>query len=97
VPEIKWLPEALADIERLYAFLKEQNSDAAARAARTILEGAELLKASPRIGRAMPDDTGRRELFLPFAAGAYVLRYMPEDEDTAVILRVWHSRENRTE
>jgi plasmid stabilization system protein ParE len=95
VPQIKWLPEALADVERLHAFLKEKNQEAAARAARTILEGAELLKTSPSLGRPMPDDTGRRELFVSFGAGAYVLRYMQEDANTVVIIRVWHSRENR--
>ncbi|MEW6735854.1 MAG: type II toxin-antitoxin system RelE/ParE family toxin [Acidobacteriota bacterium] len=93
--QIKWLPEALADVERLHVFLKEKNLEAAARAARTILEGAELLKTSPRIGRPMPDESGRRELFVSFSAGAYVLRYMQEDEDTVVIIRVWHSREKR--
>ncbi len=70
MPQIKWLPEALVDIERLYAFLKDKNPEAAARAARTISEGVELLRTSPRIGRPMPDDTGRRELFVSFAAGA---------------------------
>ena len=95
--QIKWLPEALLDIERLYAFLKDKNQEAAARAARAIMEGVELLRTSPRIGRPMSDDTGRRELFVSFAAGAYVLRYMQENENTVIIIRVWHSRESRTD
>lgn len=33
--------------------------------------------------------------FLPFASGAYVLRYRLERPDTVVIIRVWHSREKR--
>lgn len=93
--KIKWLPEALIDVERLYTFLNDKSPEAAARAASAILAGVELLKTSPRIGRPMPDDSGRRELFVPFAASAYVLRYMLENEDTVVIIRVWHSRENR--
>lgn len=92
---IKWLPEAVADIERLYGFLKEKDSEAAARAAGRILEGVSILKESPRIGRPMPDETGRRELFVPFSAGAYVLRYMLENQNSVIIIRVWHSRENR--
>jgi plasmid stabilization system protein ParE len=95
VSKVKWLPAALSDIERLHKFLYAKNPEAAARAAGTILDGAELLKSSPHLGRPMPDDTGRRELIIPFAAGAYVLRYMLEEEDTVVIIRVWHSRENR--
>lgn len=43
----------------------------------------------------MSDDTGRRELFLAFGTGAYVLRYKMDVAGTVVIIRVWHSRENR--
>jgi plasmid stabilization system protein ParE len=95
VNTIKWLPEAVADIERLHSFLKEKSPEAAARAAKCILKGAILLKSTPNIGRPMPDETGRRELFIPFGAGAYVLRYMQEDKNTLVVIRVWHSREDR--
>jgi plasmid stabilization system protein ParE len=90
-----WLPEALADVYRLYEFLKEKHPEAAARAARAILDGANLLADSPDLGRPMDDDTGRRELFISFGAGAYVLRYKPDQDRTAVIIRVWHSREQR--
>jgi plasmid stabilization system protein ParE len=93
--QLKWLPEALTDIERLHAFLYDKDEKAAARAAATILKGAKLLKASPRLGRPMPDETGRRELFVPFGAGAFVLRYRLQDDKTIVVIRVWHSRESR--
>ena len=96
MPTVTWLPEALDDLERLLAFLREKNPDAARRAAARIRQGADLLLDAPRLGRRMPDDTGRRELPIPFAAGAYILRYMLEDNETVVILRVWHSREQRT-
>ena len=75
---IKWLPEALADVDRLHAFLHKKNPEAATRAAKAILAGAELLKSNPFIGRPMQDDTDRRELFISFGAGSYVLRYMME-------------------
>jgi len=91
---IKWLPEALADIERLYRFLHDKNSDTAARAARAIIDGANALGAMPDAGRPMPDDTQRREWIILFGAGAYVLRYLRERNDV-IIIRVWHSRENR--
>lgn len=95
MPQVRWLPEALADVERLYAFLHEKSPDAAARAARVILDGADLLQSIPEIGRPMNDETGRRELVISFGAGAFVLRYMWDKYDTVVIIRVWHSRENR--
>jgi plasmid stabilization system protein ParE len=93
--EIRWLPEALNDIERLYGFLYHKNSKAAARVAQSIIEGSELLKQNPSIGRPMEDDTDRREWFIPFGAGAYVLRYRIEGKQTVIIIRVWHSRESR--
>ncbi len=95
MPRIKWLPDALADVERLHAFLYEKSPDAAARAARVILDGAGLLKSIPEIGRPMDDETRRRELVLSFGTGAFVLRYMWDKGDTVVIIRVWHSKESR--
>ena len=95
MPRITWLPDALADVERIYAFLHEKSPDAAARAARVILDGAGLLKSIPEIGRPMDDDTGRRELVLSFGAGSFVLRYMWDRRDTIVVIRVWHSKESR--
>ncbi len=90
-----WLPDALADVGRHHAFLYEKSPDAAARAAKVILDGAGLLKSIPDVGRPMDDDTGRRELVISFGAGAFVLRYMWDRHDTVVIIRVWHSKEKR--
>jgi plasmid stabilization system protein ParE len=92
---IKWLPEAVDDLERLYFFILDKDTSAASKVASTILKGADLLKNTPRLGRPMPEDDDRRELFLAFGAGAYVIRYKLELEDTVVIIRIWHSRENR--
>lgn len=89
---IKWLPEALDDIER---FLTSKHPQAAKASAQVILEGAEILQTSPRMGRLMANETQRRELFLSYGSGGYVLRYVLEDDDTVVIIRVWHSQENR--
>lgn len=91
---IKWLPEAVADVNRLHGFLFDKSPEAASAAAKTILRASALLVKNPRIGRPMPDETGRRELFTAYGAGAYVLRYKLAKEKP-VIVRVWHSRENR--
>ena len=89
-----WLPEARADVQRLFDFLVEAGPSNAAAALRIIRGGAARLLEHPRIGRRMDDETERRELILPFGAGVYVLRYRIEGE-TIVILRVWHGREDR--
>ncbi len=90
-----WLPEAGDDIERLFEFLVEKNPVAAQRAMQAILESSKQLPEHPRVGPRMDDDTERRELFVPFGAGAYVLRYRLHYE-TVIVLRVWHSRERRS-
>jgi len=89
-----WLPEAKQDLERLHAFLFDINPPSAANAMQTILDGSRELQTFPKIGKPMDDDTARREHVLPFGAGAYILRYKLHN-DQVVILRVWHSRENR--
>lgn len=96
VSKIIWLPEALEDIQRLRLFLEDKNPTAADRAGRVLQTGAKRLIDFQEIGNPMNDGTGRRESFLPFGAGSYVLRYMI-DNKTIVIIRVWHSKEQRNE
>ena len=91
---IRWLEPALDDIRRLYDFLLDKDPVAAGRAARAIRASSDRLLDTPEIGRPLADGTGRRELVIPFGAGAYVLRYRVHD-DTVVVIRVWHNREAR--
>jgi len=92
--DLIWLPEARDDIERLFNFLLEVNPAAAQRAVRLIQSGAQRLLDYPQIGQPMDDDSGRREFYLPFGAGSYVLRYRM-DGQSVVVIRVWHGREHR--
>ena len=89
-----WLPEAATDIARLRRFIQPHNPKAARRAAQCIKAAANQLIEFPEIGKPLQDGTERRELYAPFGNGAYVLRYQLKGEDV-VILRVWHSREDR--
>jgi len=89
-----WLPEAQTDVRRLYDFLLAEAPSAAERAIRAIQLGAGKVLEFLRIGRPMEDETERRELFIPFGTGAYVLRYRIH-ADAIVIVRVWHSRQER--
>jgi plasmid stabilization system protein ParE len=90
-----WRARARADIERLTDFLWKKDEEVAVEALNMILDGAELLTFSPRLGRPLGDKTERRVLSLPFGSGAYVLHYKLKDENTVVILRVWHSRKRK--
>jgi len=95
VATVVWLPEALDDIERLHSFLFEKNPIAARNAVVCVRAAANQLAEFPDLGRGMDDDSGRREIFAAFGAGAYVLRYRIDARGQVVVIRVWHSRELR--
>lgn len=91
---LRWLPEAWEDIQRLFEFLVDESPLAAERVVGLIDGGANRLLELPEIGRPMDDGSQRREIYLPFGANAYVLRYRL-DGNIVVVIRVWHSREER--
>lgn len=93
--KVVWLPEALEDMGRLRLFLEDKSPSASARMAKTVLDGVALLRDFSERGKPLNDGTHRRELYLPFGSGAYVLRYRIDGE-IVVIIRVWHSREDRS-
>lgn len=91
-----FLPEAVEDIDRLFQFLKDKNPRSAQTAMLALDEGIEMLLDNPFMGLRMEDRQAYRQLFVPFGRNAYVLRYrFDEPNDTLVVVRVWHSRENR--
>jgi len=92
--ELLWLPEAIEDIARLHEFLKNKSPKATSRMVDLLLTGADQLLDFPEIGKPLGDELKRRELYLAFGAGAYVLRYVLS-EKSIVVIRVWHSREER--
>ncbi len=94
VAQVIWLPEALEEVARLYDFLYDKNPAAARKAADSLRKAALTLGAYPDIGVPMEDGV-RRELFIPFGSGAYVLRYRQNALDERVIIRVWRTRESR--
>jgi len=51
--------------------------------------------SNPESGRPVEGLSTFREILIPFGAGNYVLRYR-EDNFTIVVIRVWHSKEERT-
>lgn len=93
---IFWAEETKDDFRRFDEFLSPINPDAARRAAQTIREKTKVLAIYPEIGTSLDDGTGRREFYIQFGKGGYVLSYTPDyDADMVRILRIWHSREDR--
>lgn len=92
--EVVWLPDAVTDLIRLRKFIRDKNPSAAARAASKIKEGALTLMSNPESGRPVQGLSSFREVLIPFGSGNYVLRYR-EDNATIVVVRLWHSKEER--
>lgn len=92
--EVVWLPDAVTDLVRLRKFIQDKNPSAAQRAASKIKEGALTLMSNPESERPVEGLSSFREILIPFGAGNYVLRYR-EDNVTIVVVRVWHSKEDR--
>jgi plasmid stabilization system protein ParE len=91
--KLVWSAAARADLIRLREFITPHNPEAARRAAQTIKKGAALLLEHPAIGTRI-EEREDRELFIPFGQRGYILRYRLH-ENTIVILRLWHGREDR--
>lgn len=93
---LKWFPEALEDLNRLREFIRVHNPEAAARAAKRIREAARKLLDNPEIGRPVVDidRPGLRDWFVSFGQAGYWVRYLVTD-DTVIIVKTWHGRENR--
>jgi plasmid stabilization system protein ParE len=93
---IVFAPDALADVERLRAFLDQVNPSAASRAMAAILMAIERLHEFPDLG--MPTgDAEIRQIIIRFGASGYIARYavLAETGDI-VVTRIWHGREART-
>ena len=89
---IIWSDEALDDLKRLVEFLAPVSVKAADRTADLLLGGPEKLLMTPRLGervtRLGPEEVRRIIL------DDYELRYEVQS-DATVVLRIWHTRENR--
>lgn len=94
MPTIKWLPEALDDLQRLHAFIEPHSPEAARRAVNTLIDAADSLVEFPEKGRPWDLEMGFRELPVHFGARGYLIRYRYAD-NIVFIVRVWHALENR--
>ena len=88
-----WSPPALLDVQRLYKFLAEKNTDAARKAVKTIRDGVKVIAKQPTIGRPVAEmEPEYREWLIDFGGSGYVVLYHLNEKE-AVILAVRHQRE----
>ena len=85
-------PRAAQDIDRLADFLLESDPVAASATGRILIDGLQLLKQHPLIGRQA--ELGYRELLISRGRTGYVALYKFDVvNDTAIILTIRHQRE----
>lgn len=84
--------EALADMERLTDFLLESDPLAAVQTADLIIEGVNVLRRHPLIGRSV--EGGFRELLISRGKSGYAALYdFDSRADVILILGIRHQRE----
>jgi toxin ParE1/3/4 len=88
---ILWSDPALAEIERVYVRIAEENPDAAERVAQALFDAGNSLDHLPHRGRPVAG-TMRRELIAGFD---YIIRYRVLG-DTVRIERVRHAKRRPT-
>lgn len=93
MPQIRFAPAALRDLQRLRDFLRTKNPAAAKRAAAAISKAIQLLGQQSHIGRpAEGMDGAYRELLIDFGDTGYVALYRIDD-DVITVLSVRHQKE----
>ncbi|MDN5872481.1 MAG: type II toxin-antitoxin system RelE/ParE family toxin [Nitrococcus sp.] len=93
MPQLRWTPSALADVQRLYRFLAPENPDAAPRAVKTIRSGVKILAHQPQLGRPLEGmEPEFREWLIDFGGAGYLVLYRL-DGGALLILAVRPQRE----
>lgn len=91
---IVWLPEALDDLNRIYAFLESKNPNAAARAVQAIFEAADSLAENPLRCPQLRTNPNRRKLRVFWGKRGYLI-YFEIQDDTVYIIQIWQGLEDR--
>ena len=91
--KVKWSSRAVSDLARLHEALRPVAPDAAARVVQQLARAPDRLLDYPRIGEKLEAYEPREVRRI--IVGDYELRYEIAAA-TIVVLRLWHSRENRS-
>jgi plasmid stabilization system protein ParE len=92
--KVEWSAAALADLDRFATFLRENHPALSSIVAREIVTKAQILSEHPYIGSPIAGRPEYRQLVLKVLRASYVFQYRV-DAERVIMLRVFHSRENR--
>lgn len=93
VPQVRYAPGAVRDLQRLREFLRPKNPAAAKRAGETIIKAVQVLGLQPQIGRPVQDmPETYREWPIDFGDSGYVARYR-FDGEVVTIVAIRHQKE----
>lgn len=92
--KVVWLWSAVADLNRLEAFVSQHEPDRAGEISETIRNAARSLEQFPERCRRVPGLSDFRELFVEARSQTYVIQFRIAAE-RVVIVRIWHGREDR--
>jgi plasmid stabilization system protein ParE len=90
----EWSAAALADLDRFAIFLQQHHPSLAKIVAGEIIKKSQILSELPQLGRPIAGREEYRQLSLGVLNATYVFQYR-FDGQRLVMLRVFHSRENR--
>ena len=93
MPQVRYAPEVIRDLQRLREFLRPLDPVAAKRASERIRNSLQVLGHQPHIGRPieeLPDEF--REWVIEFGDNGYLVRYRI-DADSVTILSMRHQKE----
>jgi plasmid stabilization system protein ParE len=89
---IRWSAESEADMGRIVKFLEVKSKPVAKKTALSLIAYSERLQQHPRLGEQLFEFTNTE--VRRFIAGQYEMRYQV-DLNELLILRIWHTREQR--
>ncbi|MDQ2987788.1 MAG: type II toxin-antitoxin system RelE/ParE family toxin [Pseudomonadota bacterium] len=93
MPQVRFAPSALRDLQRLREFIRVKNPAAARRAAAAIIRSIQVLGLQPNIGRPVDNmDMVFRELPIDFGDTGYIARYHYAGDEVTV-LGIRHQKE----
>ncbi len=87
---LRFTYRAVSDLQRLRAFIANDNPLVARRQIEALRRSMRSLIDHPHIGREIDEASGMRQ----WIAGDYIVRYFL-DEQVLTVNRIWHGKEDR--